>query len=231
MAGGAGSVGGSSGMGQQPMGNAYAQPSGGSFGGGYGGSPFGMQQQQPYGMQQMQNPYINSMPGPSSAGGYMGQQTAMSGSPPYGMYQSRQQPPEPTQVAQPMPQQPQQPAYQNSPDYQAYQTQMNDLSRQMDEYVKKAPMYQQLQDLQGKMRGFQQPPPESVADNRMGMPPPGMGGYGGGFGRGRGGFAYGGRGGSDWGRQMPMGQAGLAALLSGRPQQTPMDFSRMQELM
>ena len=27
----------------------------------------------------------------------------------------------------------------------------------MDDYVKKAPMYQQLQDLQGKMRGFQQP--------------------------------------------------------------------------
>ena len=76
MAGGAGSVGGSGGMGQQPMGNASAQPQGGPFGGGMGGgqqssgfgpgvnnfgggSPFGMQQQQP-----MQNPNGPSQPTP-----------------------------------------------------------------------------------------------------------------------------------------------------------------------
>ena len=134
-----------------------------------GGSPFGMQQQQPYGMQQMQNPfagsnpYINSMPGygmsdfqqqqmqnpngpsqptpmqmpqaqtPSWAGGYLGQQQ---------------------QMPQPMGQQP---SYMNNPDFQAYQKQEQDLGRQMNEYMQKAPMYQQLQDLQGKLRGFQQP--------------------------------------------------------------------------
>lgn len=204
--------GGAGGMGQ-PIGNASALPQGNPFGGGMGGgfgggSPFGMQQPS-YGMQ---NPYINSMPGPSSAGGYMGQQTAMSGSPPYGMYQSRQQPPEPNQVAQPMPQQPQQPAYQSNPDYQAYQTQMTDLNRQMDEYVKKAPMYQQIQDLQGKMRGFQQPQGQmgdTGFNNRMGMLPPGMGGYGGRMGGYDGGY----------GQQMPqqsMGLQGLYSMLQGR---------------
>ena len=208
MAGGAGSVGGSGGMGQQPMGNASAQPGGGvpSYAQPYlsnlgmgnasaqpynptggapqqstnqstmsqglntmfgGGSPFGMQQQQPYGMQPMQNPfagqnpYINSMPGPSWAGGYLGQQQMGrqqdSRSMGYEVGEQMGQLGAPNQMAQPMPQQPQQPSYQSNPDFQAYQTQMNDLSRQMDDYVKKAPMYQQLQDLQGKMRGFQQP--------------------------------------------------------------------------
>jgi hypothetical protein len=66
--------------------------------------------------------------------------------------------------------QPQQPQYQpaqmppafeqlKNPEFQAYRTQAQDLQRQMDEYIRKAPMYQQLQDLQSKMRGFGQPSP------------------------------------------------------------------------
>ena len=60
----------------------------------------------------------------------------------------------PNQMPQPMGQQP---SYMNNPDFQAYQKQEQDLGRQMNEYMQKAPMYQQLQDLQGKLRGFQQP--------------------------------------------------------------------------
>jgi len=62
------------------------------------------------------------------------------------------------QLGQPMqnPFQPQQPSYMQDPEFQGYQTQAQDLSRQMDEYMRKAPMYQQLQDLQGKMAPFQQ---------------------------------------------------------------------------
>ena len=40
-------------------------------------------------------------------------------------------------------------------EFLGYQKQGEDLSRQMNEYMQKAPMYQQLQDLQGKMRGVQ----------------------------------------------------------------------------
>jgi hypothetical protein len=154
MAGGAGNVGSAGGMG-----NASAQPQGGPFGGGMaqpynsgaprqstnqstfgqgmntmfgGGSPFGLQQQQP-----MQNPFGGQQQGPIQQDmSSMGQLGA------------------PNQMPQPMGQRP---AYMDNPDFQAYQRQEQDLGRQMDEYVKKAPMYQQLQDLQGKMRGFQQP--------------------------------------------------------------------------
>lgn len=52
--------------------------------------------------------------------------------------------------------QPIEPSYMQDPEYQGYQTQARDLSRQMDEYMKKAPMYQQMQDLQNKMTPFQQ---------------------------------------------------------------------------
>jgi len=118
-----------------------------------GGSPFGMQQQQP-----MQNPF--------------GQMGALS-SPGYGANQFRQQQQmgqqqgpirqdmssmgqlgAANQMPQPMGQRP---AYMDNPDFQAYQKQEQDLGRQMNEYMQKAPMYQQLQDLQGKLRGFQQP--------------------------------------------------------------------------
>ena len=50
--------------------------------------------------------------------------------------------------------QPQQPAFMQSPEYQGYQTQMQGLQQQMNDYMQKAPMYQQLQDLQGKMQGY-----------------------------------------------------------------------------
>jgi len=170
MAGGAGNIGSAGGMG-----NAYAQPGGGGFGPGVnnfgGGSPFGMQQQQPYGMQQMQSPFGGQQLGPNQ-------------SPGYGMNQFQQQQmqnpngpsqPTPMQMPQPgsqtpswaggylgqqqqMPQpMPQRPAYMDNPDFQAYQRQEQDLGRQMNEYMQKAPMFQQLQDLQGKLRGFQQP--------------------------------------------------------------------------
>jgi len=61
------------------------------------------------------------------------------------------------QQPQPMqnPFQPQQPSYMQDPEFQGYQTQVQDLNRQMNEYMQKAPMYQQLQDLQGKMSGYQ----------------------------------------------------------------------------
>lgn len=172
MSGGAGSAGGSGGMGQQPMGNAGAQPGGGGFGPGVtnfgGGSPFGMQQQQPYGMQPMQNPFGGQQLGPDQIPGY-------------GMNQFQQQqqmqnpngPSQPTPMQMPQPgsqtpawaggylsqqqQQPQQPSYMNNPDFQAYQKQEQDLGRQLQEYTQKSPLYQQLQDLNGKMRGFQQP--------------------------------------------------------------------------
>jgi hypothetical protein len=60
------------------------------------------------------------------------------------------------QFGQPMqnPFQPQQPAFMQSPEYQGYQTQMQGLQQQMNDYMQKAPMYQQLQDLQGKMQGY-----------------------------------------------------------------------------
>ena len=192
MSGGAGSAGGSGGMGQQPMGNASARPydpTGGApqqstnqsnFGQGMntmfgGGSPFGMQQQQPYGMQQMQSPFGGQQLGPNQ-------------SPGYGMNQFQQQqqmqnpngPSQPTPMQMPQPgsqtpswaggylgqqqQQPQQPAYMNNPDFQAYQKQEQDLGRQMNEYMQKAPMFQQLQDLQGKLRGFQQPQQGQMGD-------------------------------------------------------------------
>ena len=59
---------------------------------------------------------------------------------------------------QPMPQpMGQRPAFLDNPDFQAYQKQEQDLGRQMNEYMQKAPMFQQMQDLQGKMRGMAQP--------------------------------------------------------------------------
>jgi hypothetical protein len=165
-------------FGSQNQGGFTPQTQGGSFsqafgGGSQGNSPFGMQQPQPYGMQQpqpygmqqmqspfggqqMQNPYINAMPGYGMSDFQQQQQQ--------GPDQSRvlrmpmEQPGAPNQTAQQMPQQGgQRPAYMDNPDFQAYQKQEQDLGRQMNEYMQKAPMYQQIQDLQGKLRGFQQP--------------------------------------------------------------------------
>jgi len=50
---------------------------------------------------------------------------------------------------------PQEPAYMRDAEFQGYQQQQTDLSQQMNDYMQKAPMYQQLQDLQGKMQGVQ----------------------------------------------------------------------------
>jgi hypothetical protein len=78
------------------------------------------------------------------------------------------QQPNPFGPAMRNPFQPQQPAYMQDPTFQSYHTQAQDLSRQMDEYMRKAPMYQQLQDLQGKMRGYQQQyqQPQMASDMR-----------------------------------------------------------------
>lgn len=54
-------------------------------------------------------------------------------------------------------QQPQQPAYFSNPEFQGYRTQYEDLNRQMNDYMRAAPMYQQMQELQTKMRSFEQP--------------------------------------------------------------------------
>jgi hypothetical protein len=139
------------GGGQQAGGGvpSFAQPYMNNLGGGMGGgqqssgfgpgvnnfgsgSPFGMQQQQP-----MQNPFGGQQLGPNQSPGYGAAE-----------FQQSQQ----------MPQQGgQRPAFLDNPDFQAYQKQEQDLGRQMNEYMQKAPMYQQMQELQGKMRGFQQP--------------------------------------------------------------------------
>ena len=73
-------------------------------------------------------------------------------------YRPERQQPFGGQFGQPMqnPFQPQQPSFMQDPEFQGYQTQMQDLNRQMNEYMQKAPMYQQMQDLQGKMAPFQQ---------------------------------------------------------------------------
>jgi hypothetical protein len=167
------------------MGNAYAQPGGGGFGPGVnnfgGGSPFGMQQQQPYGMQQMQSPFGGQQLGPNQSPGYgMNQFQQQQQQQQQQQMQNPNGPSQPTPMQMPQPgsqtpswaggylgqqqQQPQQPAYMNNPDFQAYQKQEQDLGRQMNEYMQKAPMFQQLQDLQGKLRGFQQPQQGQMGD-------------------------------------------------------------------
>jgi len=49
------------------------------------------------------------------------------------------------------------PAFAQDPKFQDYRKQAEGLSGQMQEYMQKAPMYQQLQDLQGKMQNMQNP--------------------------------------------------------------------------
>jgi hypothetical protein len=85
-----------------------------------------------------------------------------------------QQPGAPNQMPQ---QGGQRPAFMDNPDFQAYQKQEQDLGRQMNEYMQKAPMYQQIQDLQGKLRGFQQPQAQQGQMGRMSMDMPNQSGY------------------------------------------------------
>jgi hypothetical protein len=77
-------------------------------------------------------------------------------------------------------QQPQRPAFMDNPEFQGYQKQYDGLNQQMNEYMRQAPMYQQLQDLQGKMQGLQNPQQAQQAQQtntdllrRLGNPMPG----------------------------------------------------------
>ena len=197
-----GPFGGSMGGGQQSGGGvpSFAQPYmnnlGGGMGGGQqssgfgpgvnnfgGGSPFGMQQQQP-----MQNPFGGQQLGPNQSPGYgaaefQQQQRGVLGQ--GGQQMGQQQGPirqdmssmgqlgAANQMPEPMGQRP---AFLDNPDFQAYQKQEQDLGRQMNEYMQKAPMYQQMQELQGKMRGFQQPQQGQMGQmGRMSMDMPQQG--------------------------------------------------------
>jgi hypothetical protein len=92
------------------------------------------------------------------------------------------------------PPQPQQPAFMQSPEYQGYQTQMQGLQQQMNDYMQKAPMYQQLQDLQGKMQGYHDNYARQQQQQMMQRPSP--------FRRGQ--------------FQQPAGLQGLMGMLGGR---------------
>jgi hypothetical protein len=73
-------------------------------------------------------------------------------------YRPERQQPFGGQFGQPMqnPFQPQQPAFGQSPEYQGYQDQTRALQQQMNDYIKQAPMYQQMQDLNNKMQAYHQ---------------------------------------------------------------------------
>jgi hypothetical protein len=157
-------------FGSQPidMGGYGGQGFGGGYGGGYGG----------YGGQgfgggyggQMQNPFMGGMGGFGGYGGGYGpepQDMTRRGQPqaqdlrsmqnPYGdiNQMQQQQAQQALQQAQQAQQARQLPAFLQDQEFQGYRQQSEDLSKQMNEYMQKAPMYQQLQDLQGKMRGVQ----------------------------------------------------------------------------
>jgi hypothetical protein len=68
--------------------------------------------------------------------------------------------------------QPQQPAFMQSPEYQGYQTQMQGLQQQMNDYMQKAPMYQQIQDLQGKIHEYQRRQQQPMQQQMMQRPSP-----------------------------------------------------------
>lgn len=72
----------------------------------------------------------------------------------YAQMAKQRRPQQPPPMQNPF--QPQQPSYMQDPEYQGYQTQIGDLQRQMQEYMQKAPMYQQMRDLESKMIPFQQ---------------------------------------------------------------------------
>jgi hypothetical protein len=106
--------------------------------------------------------------------------------------------------------QPQQPAFMQSPEYQGYQTQMQGLQQQMNDYMQKAPMYQQLQDLQGKMQGYHDNYARQQQQQMMQRPSP--------FRRGQ--------------FQQPMGLMGLMGGRGGMPQpRMSMDMPQYQRAM
>jgi hypothetical protein len=98
---------------------------------------------------------------PAFAQSYMGSMGQQYASPqmqnPYGDIDQMQQ--QQAQQAQQALQQAQQarqlPAFFQDQEFQGYRQQQADLSRQMNDYMQKAPMYQQMQDLQNKMQGVQ----------------------------------------------------------------------------
>ena len=151
----------------------------GGFGGGYGGgqgygggfqpqgqSPFGQSLNSGYGNRGGFGGGFNPMQGyggqnqtPAFAQSYMGnmgqmasQQADIAAQRQYAQPGQDYRTVSPQQISQ---MQNQQPAFLQDQEFQGYRQQQEDLSRQMNEYMQKAPMYQQLQDLQGKMRGVQ----------------------------------------------------------------------------
>jgi hypothetical protein len=183
MAGGGGSTGGigaqspaSGGFGGN-MGNASA----GGFGGGYGGGMgFGGQPQTPmgglerpqvsyFGDNMLSNMGNNTRLGNNSQLGQLGNQFGQLGNmanipqPEIGMpggqggqtiYGDGAPTPDVYRPQNPMPQ-PSMGGIEQDQDFRNFRSQHDDLSRQMNEYMQKAPMYQQLQELQGKMQGVQ----------------------------------------------------------------------------
>ena len=146
------------------MGNASARGFGGGYGGGYGGGMgfggqpqqggfggFGGQQQGGFGGFGMEQPAAMYNGQHVTYGdGFGGTQylpTLMDGrARPYMGGGNTSYTPFPTTPDQYLAQ---------DQEFLGYQKQGEDLSRQMNEYMQKAPMYQQLQELQGKMRGVQ----------------------------------------------------------------------------
>lgn len=146
------------GTGQMPSfaNNSFAPPQNqgpgtqNQFGGGFGGG------QQPAMLSDMQKPAVLS-----------DMQSDM-------QYRPERQQPFGGQFGRPMqnPFQPQPPAYMQSPEFQGYQTQMQGLRQQMDEYMRKAPMYQQLEDLNNKMQAYQQRQQQAMQQQMMQRPSP-----------------------------------------------------------
>ena len=152
--GGQGGYGGGQGFGGGYGGQGGYGGNNGQMQGGYGGQGFGGG----YSPYQMQNPFMGGMGGMGGfGGGYGPPQRGFGGFGGFGGGMGRDRGfgggygrafAEPQVM-------PQQPAFLQDQEFQGYRQQADDLSKQMNEYMQKAPMYQQLQDLQGKMRGVE----------------------------------------------------------------------------
>ena len=149
--GGQGGYGGGQGFGGGYGGQGGYGGNNGQMQGGYGGQGFGGG----YSPYQMQNPFMGGMGGMGGFGGGYGPPQRGFGGFGGGMGRDRgfgggygRAFAEPQVM-------PQQPAFLQDQEFQGYRQQADDLSKQMNEYMQKAPMYQQLQDLQGKMRGVE----------------------------------------------------------------------------
>jgi hypothetical protein len=120
---------------------------------------FGQQASSPFGFSQRGGIYGQMPGGPNRARGVPAFQSTRPGGS-FGAMPQFQNPFSPQQQQQfqnpyqPQ-QQPQRPAFLDNPEFQGYKKQNDELNRQMNDYMRQAPMYQQLQDLQSKMQGFQ----------------------------------------------------------------------------